>query len=135
MIRALQLLSAAATCCSIAYYILCWWSASRFRHNRRLVGGSASSDVATKFPVSILKPLKGVDPEMVASFRSNCVQEYGEYEILFGVSDPEDPAIEAVEQLKKEFPQRQIRLIFCSQDLGANTKVSNLAQMVRQARH
>jgi ceramide glucosyltransferase len=135
MIRALQLLCAAATCCSIAYYILCWWSASRFRHDRQLLGGSASSGVAAKFPVSILKPLKGVDPEMVASFRSHCVQEYGEYEILFGVSDPEDPAIEAVEQLKKEFPQRQIRLIFCSQDLGANTKVSNLAQMVRQARH
>jgi ceramide glucosyltransferase len=72
---------------------------------------------------------------MLASFRSHCAQEYGEYEILFGVSDPEDPAIEAVEQLKKEFPQRQIRLIFCSEDLGANTKVSNLAQMARQARH
>jgi ceramide glucosyltransferase len=72
---------------------------------------------------------------MLESFRSHCAQEYGEYEILFGVSDPEDPAIEAVEKLKKEFPQRQIRLIFCSEDLGANTKVSNLAQMVRQARH
>jgi ceramide glucosyltransferase len=72
---------------------------------------------------------------MLASFRSHCVQEYGEYEILFGVSDPEDAAIEAVEQLKKEFPQRQIRLILCSEELGANTKVSNLAQMVRHARH
>src|ERR1700722_12709795 len=99
MIRALQLLSAAATCCSIAYYILGWWSASKFRRDRRRAGGSVSFDVAAKFPVSILKPLKGIDPEMVASFRSHCEQEYGEYEILFGVSDPEDPAIEAVEQL------------------------------------
>ncbi len=135
MIRALQLLCAAATCCSIAYYILCWWSASRFRRDCRPVVRDAPSGLAANFPVSILKPLKGIDPEMLESFRSHCAQEYGEYEILFGVSDPEDPAIEAVEKLKKEFPQRQIRLIFCSEDLGANTKVSNLAQMVRQARH
>jgi len=133
--RGLQLLCAVGTLCSIAYYVLCWWSAARFLRERRLAGGKGSSDVAARFPVSILKPLKGVDPEMVANFRSHCTQEYGEYEILFGVSDPEDPAIEAVEQLKQEFPQRKIRLIFCSDDLGANRKVSNLAQMARQARH
>ena len=135
MIRGLQLLCAAGTCCSIAYYIVCYWSAARFLRDCRSAREDVPSGLDVEFPVSILKPLKGIDPEMIASFRSHCVQEYGEYELLFGVSDPEDPAIEAVEQLKREFPQRQIRLIFCSEDLGANTKVSNLAQMVRRARH
>jgi ceramide glucosyltransferase len=63
------------------------------------------------------------------------VQGHGDYEIIFGVSDPADPAIELVERLKKEFPQRQIRLIVCSKNLGANTKVSNLAQMLPTARY
>jgi ceramide glucosyltransferase len=72
---------------------------------------------------------------MYASFRSHCLQDYADYEIIFGVSDANDPAILLVEQLKAEFPQCAIRLMVCSEKLGANTKVSNLAQMVREARH
>jgi ceramide glucosyltransferase len=134
MMRSLQLLCAAGTFCSIAYYIFCWWGGARLLRDRGRAGERTPLAVPD-VPVSILKPLKGIDPEMYESFRSHCIQEYGKYEILFGVSDPVDPAIEVVEQLKKEFPQREIRLIFCSEDLGANTKVSNLAQMARQARY
>ena len=65
--------------------------------------------------VSILKPVKGLDPGMYEAFASHCWQEYvGEYEILFGVSslnDPtEAPVIEAIERLKAEFPEQTIRL-------------------------
>ena len=86
-------------------------------------------------PVSILKPLKGTDPEMYESFRSHCLQDYPEYEIIFGVSDPADPALQLVERLKLEFPQCAIRAMVCAENLGSNTKVSNLAQMLRQAKH
>ncbi len=72
---------------------------------------------------------------MYESFRSHCLQDYPEYEIIFGVSDANDPAVQLVEQLRLEFPQRTIRLMVCRENLGANTKVSNLAQMVREARH
>ena len=72
---------------------------------------------------------------MYESFRSHCLQDYPEYEIIFGVSDPADPAIELVERLKQEFPQRAIRLVICSRNLGTNTKVSNLAQMLTQAKY
>jgi ceramide glucosyltransferase len=72
---------------------------------------------------------------MYESFRSHCLQDYPDYEIIFGVSDANDPAIQLIEQLKAEFPQRAIRLIICRESLGANTKVSNLAQMVREARY
>ena len=60
-------------------------------------------------PVSILKPLKGTDPEMYESFRSHCLQDYPEYEIIFGVSDPDDPAVDSVKQLQREFPDRRIQ--------------------------
>jgi ceramide glucosyltransferase len=88
------------------------------------------------FPVSILKPLKGCDPEMYEAFRSHCLQEYGApYEIIFGVNDAYDEAIPAVERLKKEFPDRSITLVACPEVLGANRKVSNLAQMMRRAQY
>jgi ceramide glucosyltransferase len=84
--------------------------------------------------VSILKSLKGLDPNMLDAFRSHCRQTYaGEYELLFGVSSPDDPAIAAVEQLRQEFPDRSIQLIECPKSLGANGKVSTLIQLVPHA--
>jgi ceramide glucosyltransferase len=124
-----QILAVLGAVSSIVYYAVCLWSASRFL--RQAAGEGARPTQA----VSILKPLRGTDPEMYESFRSHCVQDHPEYEIIFGVSDASDPAVDLVEQLKAEFPQRAIRLTVCPENLGANTKVSNLAQMVRVARH
>jgi ceramide glucosyltransferase len=76
-----------------------------------------------------------MDPEIYESFRSHCLQDYSQYEIIFGVSDPNDPAVESVRQLQREFPQREIRLVICPKMLGANVKVSNLAQMLPTARY
>lgn len=84
-------------------------------------------------PVSILKPLKGTDPEMYASFRSHCLQDFPSYEILFGISDANDPAVALVERLQREFPGHAIRLVQCKQSLGANGKVSSLAQLAAAA--
>jgi ceramide glucosyltransferase len=86
--------------------------------------------------VSILKSLKGIDTGMLDSFRSHCRQNYaGTYELLFGVSTLDDPAVAAVQQLQGEFPDHAIRLIECKQRLGANGKVSTLAQLVPHAQH
>lgn len=85
--------------------------------------------------VSILKPVKGVDPGMYAAFASHCAQDYlGEYEILFGVHTLEDPAIAAIERLQREFPEQAIRIVVCPEILGTNGKVSNLVQMLPEAR-
>jgi ceramide glucosyltransferase len=127
----IELVAAIGAVCGVAYNLLCLWSAARFVRERKSAGKVARATP----PVSILKPLKGTDPEMYESFRSHCLQDYAEYEIIFGVSDGNDPAIQQVERLKVEFPQLAIRLIVCPENLGANTKVSNLAQMVREARY
>ena len=85
--------------------------------------------------VSVLKSLKGLDPGMLDAFRSHCRQSYtGEFEMLFGVSSPDEPAAEAVLRLQREFPERAIRLIVCPLRLGTNGKVSTLAQMLPHAR-
>lgn len=84
--------------------------------------------------VSILKSLKGVDPDMLSAFRSHCTQSYtGEYELLFGVSSRDEEAAAVVEQLQHEFPQRTIRLVECPERLGTNGKVSTLVQLAEHA--
>jgi ceramide glucosyltransferase len=130
-LKIIETLAVAGAVSGVAYYALCLWSAVRFLQARK----AADKSVRPTQPVSILKPLRGTDHEMFESFRSHCLQDYPEYEIVFGVSDANDPAIQLVEQLKAEFPQRAITLMVCRENLGANTKVSNLAQMVREACH
>jgi ceramide glucosyltransferase len=117
---------------SSAYYLLCLMGAATFLRERRAGGGARSTQA---LPVSILKPLKGADPEIYESFRSHCLQDYPEYEIIFGVSDANDPAVASVRRLQLEFPDRAIRLVVCEKILGTNVKVSNLAQMLPHARY
>ena len=111
------------------YYLLCLWSARDFlRTVRPQVAASCTP------PVSILKPLKGTDPGMYEGFRSHCLQDYPDYELIFGVNDPDDPAVELVRRLQQEFPHRAIELVVCPKVLGTNMKVSSLAQMLPRAR-
>jgi ceramide glucosyltransferase len=73
---------------------------------------------------------------MMEAFRSHCRQTYtGEFELLFGVSSLDDPAVAAVAQLQAEFPRLSIRLIECPLRLGTNGKVSTLVQLSAYARH
>jgi len=128
----LQIVAILGCISSCAYYLLCLAGSWALFHSRDV----ARRDLSAEMPaVSILKPLKGTDPEMYEGFRSHCLQDYPNYEIIFGVSDPSDPAVGSVEALRKEFPQRSIQLIICSKILGANVKVSNLEQMVQAARY
>jgi ceramide glucosyltransferase len=119
---------------SIGFYLLCLWSAGEFLQRRKSAGKGAGLS-ATLPPVSMLKPLKGLDPGMNENLRSHCLQDYPQYEIIFGVNEESDPAAAAVKRLQAEFPQRDIRLVVCGERLGANRKVSSLAQMSRHARH
>ncbi len=126
----IEIIAVLGTTCSIAYYLICLWSAASFLREQDAAHNSPPTP-----PVSILKPLKGTDPGMYESLRSHCLQNYPEYEIIFGVSDPDDPAIELVSRLKGEFPEQTVRLIQCEKILGTNVKVSNLAQMLPEAGH
>jgi len=86
--------------------------------------------------VTILKPVKGVDARMYAGLASHCRQQYaGNFEIVFGVSSMEDPAVGEIERLRAEFPECAIRLVECPERLGTSGKVSNLVQMLREARY
>jgi ceramide glucosyltransferase len=132
-LRIFQVVAILGCLSSSIYYLLCLWSARAFLRERKASGKGGVTGALP--PVSILKPLKGSDPDIYESFRSHCLQDYPEYEIIFGVSDPDDPAVASVLQLKREFPERSIRLVVSPNKLGANVKVSNLEQMLPSARY
>jgi ceramide glucosyltransferase len=133
ILRAVQIIAVIGIVSSSTYYLLCLWSAAKFLRGRE--AGKRARPAPDLPPISILKPLKGIDPEIYESFRSHCLQDYQEYEIIFGVSDPSDPAVESVKELQREFPDRRIQLVVSPKILGANVKVSNLAQMLAEARY
>ncbi len=126
----LQVISIIGSVCGILYCCFCVLTAINFRSRKR-------EDVGSNFtpPVSVLKPLCGVDPHAYESLRSHCVQHYSDFEIIFGVGNPHDPILPAVERVMGEFPKVSIRLAVCPKVSGMNFKVSNLLQMLPLARY
>src|SRR5678816_4370462 len=102
--RILEVVALLGTTSCLVYYGICLWSALRFKLGRRV----SEQHLVAPPPVTILKPLKGIDPEIYESFRSHC---------------------------RQEFPARPISLVICKQNLGTNTKISNLAQMVPASKY
>ena len=132
MAIAIEAVAALLTLAGLAYLVLALWGARSFAHywRRRTIAGEFAPDV------TILKPVKGVDPRMYAGLASHCKQQYaGQFEIVFGVSSLDDPAVAEIERLRSEFPACAIRLVECRERLGTSGKVSNLVQMLREARY
>ncbi|WP_263373656.1 bacteriohopanetetrol glucosamine biosynthesis glycosyltransferase HpnI [Granulicella aggregans] len=129
---AVRVLLTLLTLSGLAYSLIALWGARDFvRSWRRQV---ATESIAPD--VTILKPMKGVETRMDAGLRSHCVQQYaGRFELLFGVTSLEDMAVPEIERLRAEFPAVDIRLVECPERLGTSGKVSNLVQMLREAKY
>jgi ceramide glucosyltransferase len=93
------------------------------------------ADPKDQRPVTILKPLCGVEPGLHTHLRSFCLQQYPTFQIVFGVRDPSDPALQVVERIVAEFPAVAIDVVVDPQLYGDNYKTSNLINMMRRARH
>jgi ceramide glucosyltransferase len=85
--------------------------------------------------VTLLKPLCGVEPDTYECLRSFCVQDFADYQIVFGVCEATDPVIAIVRRLQCEYPQRDLSLVIERRSHGSNRKVSNLINMMAAARH
>jgi ceramide glucosyltransferase len=132
MATAIEAITTLLTLAGLAYLVLALWGARDFIHHwqRRSLNVDYAPDV------TILKPVKGIDPRMYAGLVSHCQQQYvGNFEIVFGVSSLDDPATSEIERLRADFPDCAIRLVECRERLGTSGKVSNLVQMLREARY
>jgi ceramide glucosyltransferase len=114
----------------LIYYVLATLAALRFfgRERARLLPNYTP-------PVSVLKPVRGVDFGSHENFASFCRQEYPDYEILFAVNDDGDAAVPIIQRIIAEFPERKIRLHVGAEHLGANRKVNKLARLAREAQN
>src|SRR6185437_170872 len=114
-----------------AYYVCAIIAAGRF------FGRAAAQAAYPDFtpPISVLKPIRGLDREAGENFASFCRQEYPEFEILFCASDEADPAVPVIRQLMADFPDCAMRLLIGCEPLGASDKLNKLCRLAREARY
>jgi ceramide glucosyltransferase len=86
-------------------------------------------------PITILKPVYGLDRSTYENFASFCRQDYPEYQILFGAECENDAGIAVARQVARDFPNLDIRIVVKSSSRAANPKVGTLAALARLARH
>lgn len=111
---------------SFAYWIIaCWWVLAFFHRPAPPPAGFTP-------PVSILKPVRGVDYQAYENFASFCEQDYPQYELLFGVSNLADPVVEVIQRLQQQYPHLSIQVIKAP-PVGVNPKASILHALAQQA--
>jgi ceramide glucosyltransferase len=83
--------------------------------------------------ISILKPIRGLEPELFENLCSFCDQEYAAFEVIFGVQDVNDPALGVIDAVIARFPERRLTRVVEPGRLAGNPKVANLANMLPRA--
>jgi ceramide glucosyltransferase len=86
-------------------------------------------------PVTILKPVKGMDADSLANFASFCMQEYPLFQIIFAVASPHDPVIPVINSLVGLYPEADIELVVDERTYGSNYKVCNLINAFPKAKY
>jgi len=120
----------------LIYYLIAIYSAWRFfrvAHRASHTAMHPASEPTVR--ISVLKPVRGLDPDAYENFASFCRQQYPEFEILFAVADAADPVVPVIEKLMTDFPTLPVRLLVVNERLGPNSKVSNLCRLAAEARH
>ena len=124
---------AAILCLAIVpliYYVIAALAAWRFFRRER-----ARKLTGFEPPVSILKPVRGLDFASKENFASFCRQNYQDYEILFCVNELSDPAVPVIREVMQEYPRQRIRILSNASQIGSNRKINNLALLAREAQH
>ncbi len=117
--------------CSAGYLVFALFALERFNHKRK------KSNPVNDFqpPVTLLKPIYGLDAELIKNLRSFCQQDYPNFQIIFGLHNNNDLALPIVKKIIKEFKHIDVSYVVDSRLYGCNHKVSNLINMYPTAKH
>jgi ceramide glucosyltransferase len=129
--RLLLTIGAAGLVTSTGYLILVLIASVRFRRNERR---DASSPAAFP-PVTLLKPLCGIEPGLEAHLTSFFEQQYPNYEIIFGARHADDPGLTIARRISARYPSVQVQFVTTGEPWRPNAKVCSLIKMYARARH
>jgi ceramide glucosyltransferase len=128
--RALLGLAIAGVLTSGGYLVLLLVGCARFRCRSRAADAPGPMPAAT-----LMKPLCGLEPRLEENLTSFFLQDYPEFEILFGTRDASDPALEIVQRLCARYPRVPVKIVFSGEPDQPNAKVCTLRKMFEQASH
>ncbi len=100
-----------------------------------ILPGDTAEDGVRFPPVSVLKPLKGLDDNLFDNLESICAQDYPAYEVIFALQDPNDPAHKVAQKVKEKYPGKDITILIARCTDGLNPKVNNLIPACRRAKY
>jgi ceramide glucosyltransferase len=113
------------------YGLLCLLAFWRFR--TRLP--SASARAFSRFPpVTVLKPVCGLEKDLKSNLRSACSQDYPEFQVVLSVQGPNDPATPLLKDVQREYPEK-VSVAIANFQAGPNGKINNLLESLSHARH
>lgn len=124
---------------SVPLFLLClgalWFYGYAIYSTLDYLNQTATLEVEYLPPVTILKPLCGLDDDTYANLASFCNQNYPRYQVIFAVRDANDPSVEVVQKLIHHFPEQDIQLVISNREIGVNPKVNNLANAAAEAKY
>jgi ceramide glucosyltransferase len=85
--------------------------------------------------ITVLRPMCGIEPLLEEALVSCFTMDYPEYQLVFGIQDPKDPALAVLQRVRARFPERDVVVVVDSTPHGQNRKVANLINMLPAARH
>ncbi len=114
------------------YSILSVWTIIRFFKSSR---SDFKSNDEFQPPVTVLKPVKGLEKNLKSNLRTIGIQDYSNYQVVYSVQDAEDPALTIIKEIQEELGTERISVVISTVQAGANGKVNNLLGAIEEARH
>ncbi|MBN1570433.1 MAG: bacteriohopanetetrol glucosamine biosynthesis glycosyltransferase HpnI [Acidobacteria bacterium] len=114
------------------FAVLCIWAIFRFRMHP---AGKTGKPLKAWPPVTVLKPVHGLEKNQRENLRSCCIQDYPEFQVVFSVQNADDAAIPLLEELQREFGHERITVAIESCRAGTNGKINNMIGGLRHARY
>jgi ceramide glucosyltransferase len=114
------------------YVVLCLLAVLRFRRGRQR---AASHQFASWPPVTVLKPVHGLEKNQRENLRSTCLQDYPEFQVVFSVQDRDDPVIPLLREIEAEFGPERVTVAIETCRPGTNGKINNMTGGILHARH